>query len=237
MEEIRIKGGVTGAGECLLSPSDRGEVRPGLLSSEDQKALRSMEEIWSLQSGQLSAIAEAYEERLAIATMPRHCRECAAGRLCPEWSFVPKYIAMGECPDDVLPDLADNMLHGEGMRIVSGCLNTLGRRGRSGGNPIDAILWDLQALRGRIMRLSRTELPQTTGIPGNLRSSCRRSDGGTAHVQADIPTDTTGYLRYLGILSGGDNSGFQQDTGFPESRSGQAGAEDCCTSGPAGGGL
>ena len=183
---------MTGNAEGFPSPPLHPRSQPGKrLLPDEIEAIQSMASELNRLCGILSPIADCFEERAALATMPRRCKECAGLAVCPEWTFLPKYRATELYPDDIRDDSTCSIPAEEQRSVVSGCLSRIGRRGRSGDNPIDAIAWDLRALIDRTETLLRTGSLQTIDTRIMSRTCFRLSDDGRFHALTDISIDSS----------------------------------------------
>lgn len=202
------------AGKAEGDPSAPSVPRytPGKrLLPDETEVIRSMASELNRLYALLSPIADCYEERAALSTMPRRCRECAALESCPEWTFLPKYRTTALYPAGIPERSGCSIPSDEQRNIVSGCLSKTGHRGRSGDNPIDSILWDLKALRDRTETLLRTGSLQTIDTRMMERTCFRLSDGGRFHALIDISIDSSEPPLYSGprgaLLTKTDRSG------------------------------
>lgn len=169
-----------------------------LLLPDETAKLQALETELNRLYEQLFPIAEDYEERLDIVTMPQRCKSCVAIAQCPEWTFLPKYRATELYPEGIQWDSSCNISAEENMMTVSDCLSRIGRKGRSADNPIDAIVWDLRVLRDRTGTLLRTGSLQTIDSRIIRRTSFHLSDDDTLHALIDIPIGTNTPPLYSG---------------------------------------
>ena len=177
-----------GAGFEAPSPHLRFPGR--LLRPDELRELQAIASFLRERCNLISPIAGEFEERLAVSTMPRRCKDCAAIQLCPEWKFLPKYQAKDGFQDDSQGRSTSSTTDEMKRSCVTGCLGRTGYRGRSGDNPIDAILWDARALISKIETLSHTGFLQTISPHIADRTSIRLSDGGRLHALTDISIDS-----------------------------------------------
>ena len=184
--------------EVDSSPSDFRYMPGWLLLPDETAKLQALETELNRLYEQLFPIAEDYEERLDIVMMPQRCRSCVAISQCPEWTFLPKYHATELYPEDVQWDSSCNISVEESKMTVSDCLSRIGRKGRSGDNPIDAVVWDLKVLRDRTGTLLRTGSLQTIDSRIIRRTSFHLSDDGRFHALIDIPIGSNNSPLYQG---------------------------------------
>lgn len=142
-----------------LSPHLKTSVE--LLTPDELRELQEIADLLKVRCDLISPITWEYEERLAVATMPRRCKECVAIQLCPEWTFLPKYQAKVGCFPSAQNRYTSSMTDEEKRSRVTDCLNRIGRRGHSGNNPIAAILYDMRTLIGKIETLPHTGFLRT----------------------------------------------------------------------------
>lgn len=179
--------------ESVLIPSPHLQHPGNKLSPDELKTLRETATALNHLSDVISPISDCFEERLAVLVGQQPYKmfsdgsemKCFVPRIAPE--IIEQY-------QNEAGEIDYNKLASYWRSHLKDLQHICGPIGRSGDNPIDAIVGDLQTLINKIKRLCDTGILQTTSDLTACRSASHLSSDGNTHVKTDIPTDTIGYL-------------------------------------------
>lgn len=148
------------------------------LTANERAMLRGLAKTLTALCDLIYTIGEDYEERLAEELRRRHHSECADMSRSQEHPSKGVFPTQGDIPSE------------DGETSPSDPLSIRGERGRSGNNPIDAIMNDLEALTKKIESLCDKGTLQTTSSQLSPDAIPCLSDDGNTREQTGISAET-----------------------------------------------